>query len=360
MDIIFKTVLLKGESGYIADVEKTASEGLVDTYTITYNDGNTSNFQVTNGSGISSVAKTSTNGLVDTYTITYENGETSTFDITNGANGSNANLAPEESSDIASRAYTVGERLVFESILYKVTQAISRGDTLVENTNIARTTVAEDIEEVNKFTEGVVSGDDTLTPKSADSLKVPSSIFSKTVYAGLPDGVTPAKNNYNIALDGSGTHGKGAKMTVKTSENGKHVVAGGVTDFYGRSIFGVDLTHDDNDTSTYIDLSDESGHVANAGTIKALGGTNSKEFTLAQGGVYLLVCTNYSTQSGGVWANSAHLISASVNTTSSPEVLALGNPSNTSANITKRVGNIVKIETTSSADTIQYNFIRLM
>ncbi len=37
--------------------------------------------------GIVSIVKTSTNGLVDTYTITYTNGSTTTFEITNGANG---------------------------------------------------------------------------------------------------------------------------------------------------------------------------------------------------------------------------------------------------------------------------------
>lgn len=41
------------------------------------------------GVGIVSIAKTSTSGLVDTYTITYTNGNTSTFTVTNGQNGTN-------------------------------------------------------------------------------------------------------------------------------------------------------------------------------------------------------------------------------------------------------------------------------
>lgn len=44
------------------------------------------------GNGISSVAKTSTSGNVDTYTITYTNGTTTTFDVTN------ANVVNEISS----------------------------------------------------------------------------------------------------------------------------------------------------------------------------------------------------------------------------------------------------------------------
>ena len=39
------------------------------------------------GNGISSIAKTKTEGLVDTYTITYTNGTTTKFTVTNGANG---------------------------------------------------------------------------------------------------------------------------------------------------------------------------------------------------------------------------------------------------------------------------------
>ena len=39
------------------------------------------------GNGISAVEKTGSSGLVDTYTITYEDGSTSTFQITNGEDG---------------------------------------------------------------------------------------------------------------------------------------------------------------------------------------------------------------------------------------------------------------------------------
>lgn len=40
------------------------------------------------GNGIASITKTGTVGLVDTYTITYTNGTTTTFTVTNGQNGS--------------------------------------------------------------------------------------------------------------------------------------------------------------------------------------------------------------------------------------------------------------------------------
>lgn len=160
----------------VVSITKTSTEGLVDTYTITYSNGEPTTFTVTNGSNgtngtngadgysfltgngepttegnngdsyldtatynlykkandawtlvgniqgaagntpvitindqgywaidgvattvkavpvsITSVAKTATNGLVDTYTITYSDNSTSTFMVTNGANGTNGN-----------------------------------------------------------------------------------------------------------------------------------------------------------------------------------------------------------------------------------------------------------------------------
>jgi hypothetical protein len=43
------------------------------------------------GNGIASITKTATSGLVDTYTITYTDGTTSTFAVTNGKDGANGN-----------------------------------------------------------------------------------------------------------------------------------------------------------------------------------------------------------------------------------------------------------------------------
>jgi hypothetical protein len=91
---------IPGEPGVgIASIEKTATVGLVDTYTITYDDLRTTTFEITNGqngtdgrngtdgNGIVSIVKTSTSGLVDTYTITFDDGDFTTFEVTNGASG---------------------------------------------------------------------------------------------------------------------------------------------------------------------------------------------------------------------------------------------------------------------------------
>lgn len=125
-----------GKTGIsIVSVTKTGTNGLIDTYTITYSNGLTSTFEITNGedgtdardvefrvnathiqwryvgetwvdlialddikgdkgdtgNGIVSIVKTNTVGLVDTYTITYDDATTSTFEITNGIDGIDGN-----------------------------------------------------------------------------------------------------------------------------------------------------------------------------------------------------------------------------------------------------------------------------
>ena len=43
------------------------------------------------GASVSDITKTSTDGVVDTYTITFSNGSTETFSLTNGINGKDGN-----------------------------------------------------------------------------------------------------------------------------------------------------------------------------------------------------------------------------------------------------------------------------
>ena len=140
------TSSIRGATGNgIASIAKTGSSGsnpVVDTYTVTYTDGNTFTFTVTNGikgdtgatgatgatgNGIQSVYKTGTSGLVDTYTILFTNGNTTTFEVTNGQNGSLAStvLAPTYSS---SAKYAVGDYVYYSGNLYRCTTAITTAE----------------------------------------------------------------------------------------------------------------------------------------------------------------------------------------------------------------------------------------
>ena len=88
----------KGDTGNgIASTQKTGTSGLVDTYTITYTNGNTTTFTVSNGKGISSIVKTGIAGLVDTYRITYNDGTYFDYTVTNGQDGE---VTEEELQDV--------------------------------------------------------------------------------------------------------------------------------------------------------------------------------------------------------------------------------------------------------------------
>ena len=83
--LLFKTILLKGEDGSsIKSIEKTNTVGLVDTYTITLDNGDTTTFNVTNGASIESIELTSSDNYVDTYTVNLTDGTTTSFNVTNG------------------------------------------------------------------------------------------------------------------------------------------------------------------------------------------------------------------------------------------------------------------------------------
>ncbi len=80
-----------GASITVVSVKKTSSSGLVDTYTITFSDGTSTTFTVTNGeaNSIVDIKLTSSSGNIDTYTIYFSNGSTKTFTVTNGNDGKN-------------------------------------------------------------------------------------------------------------------------------------------------------------------------------------------------------------------------------------------------------------------------------
>ena len=82
----------KGDTGSnIQSIAKTSTAGLVDTYTVTLTDGNTTTFTVTNAKSIVSVTSSQganpIPGTVNTITITFNDGDTAVFYVYNGQNG---------------------------------------------------------------------------------------------------------------------------------------------------------------------------------------------------------------------------------------------------------------------------------
>ncbi len=153
----------KGDKGNgIVSIEKTATDSNTDTYTITFTDGTSTTFTVTNGldgsngkdgidgqdgaagkdgkdgsngtdgNGIASVEKTSTDGNVDTYTITFTDGTSTTFTVTN---------APVNQTAIDTAWYTDNaEASVFtletKAQLFGFASLVSTGTELFENKEV--------------------------------------------------------------------------------------------------------------------------------------------------------------------------------------------------------------------------------
>ena len=83
-DIIFKTLMLKGEAGStLVSMEKTGHAGTTDTYTITFDDGSTTEIYLENMSSVESIELTSQTDTEDTYTATLADGSTQSFSVLN-------------------------------------------------------------------------------------------------------------------------------------------------------------------------------------------------------------------------------------------------------------------------------------
>lgn len=116
-------IFIRGEQGEdgrgIVSITKTTTSGLVDTYTITYTDGTTSTFTVTNGAdgedgqdgangvGIASITEqtSSASGGVNVVTVTLTDGTQSSFTVRNGIDGQTPDMSQYAlKSDLATKA----------------------------------------------------------------------------------------------------------------------------------------------------------------------------------------------------------------------------------------------------------------
>lgn len=173
-----KIMLKTGVDGRgIATIEKTGTVGLVDTYTITLDDGSKSTFTVTNGSSIASIEKTSTVGLVDTYTITLTDGSTSTFTVTNGEGGG---LLPHI--------------IVISETGSTVT--LTKGSTVLTATETTTGHFESDVPEFGTWQiDAVLAGDDAQVNLVVDTVKiytVDDSHFHSDITVKYPYGATCA------------------------------------------------------------------------------------------------------------------------------------------------------------------------
>ena len=159
----------------ISSVSKTSTSGLVDTYTITFDDGSTQDYTVTNGNGIASIQKTQTVGLVDTYTITFTDGTTTTFDVTNGSGGG---LDPH----------------VIVTSDHGSTVTLTHGSNVITAVETSNGYFETDVPEYGTWQiESVLGGDTVTKTLIVDTAKVytiDASHFSASITVTYPSGAT--------------------------------------------------------------------------------------------------------------------------------------------------------------------------
>lgn len=139
------------------------------------------NIKGKDGRGISKIEKTATTGVVDTYTITYTDGTKSTYEVKNSDNVAiQRQIAPSasiESSTTASQAYTAGDYVVVGGTLRKVTSSIAKGSTIGASNSTA-TTVTGEIETVcNSVSHAVRSTNSNIVVDTC--VQVGKAVFMK-------------------------------------------------------------------------------------------------------------------------------------------------------------------------------------
>lgn len=135
------------------------------------------NIKGKDGRGISKIEKTATTGTVDTYTITYTDGTQSTYELRNSDGiAIQRQIVPSaavESSTTASQSYAAGDYVVVNGVLRKVTASIAKGST-ISNSNSTATTVTGELASVKILATGT-------TALLGASYKVTATACGKTV-----------------------------------------------------------------------------------------------------------------------------------------------------------------------------------
>lgn len=145
------------------------------------------------GRGISKIEKTASTGTVDTYTIKYTDSTTSTFTINQSDSISlQRQIVPSaavESSTTASQAYAAGDYVVVNGVLRKVKAAIAKGNTIGDSNSTATTVTGELANFVSTKLLATTKGTASAAIKvSGASLLV---VVAKNNYVGITTAIVP-------------------------------------------------------------------------------------------------------------------------------------------------------------------------
>ena len=161
------------------------------------------------GNGIASITKTGTSGLVDTYTITYDDGTTTTFTVTNG---SDASVTIQTSwGSTTSDSKVPSEKLTKDTLDTKIAKSSTTGLVKNDGTIMTSGTGSTNYSAGNHSHSGYVSATKvTSWSGTVSDSNVPSEKLVKNTIDGLS---IPTKTS-DLTNDGDGTN-----AFVKTNDS---------------------------------------------------------------------------------------------------------------------------------------------
>lgn len=253
------SIFVAGADGRgIVSILKTATAGLVDTYTITYTDTTTSTFNVTNGApgtqgedgvGITSIEKTATAGLVDTYTITLSNGNTSTFDVTNGKDGYDLGLA-SIINNLTAGGSTDALSAEMGKVINSVLDISSSSEVVTERIPYVQNIGYINANSITQQSKGHLRYSDPIFLKAGDSLKIKGITTSNVGRIATCD--AQGGNVVRLAMGQvqSVSSASDAYETTYTATEDVYVIVGWYWDYYQLELT---LTHEVRNTTSKID-----------------------------------------------------------------------------------------------------------
>ena len=153
------------------------------------------------GNGIASITKTGTSGLVDTYTITYDDGTTTTFTVTNG---SNASVTIQTSwGSTTSDSKVPSEKLTKDTLDTKIAKSSTTGLVKNDGTIMTSGTGSTNYSAGNHTHSGYVSGSKVTSWSSTVS---DSNIPSEKLVKNTIDGLSIPTKTSDLTNDGDGTN----------------------------------------------------------------------------------------------------------------------------------------------------------
>ena len=181
------------------------------------------------GNGIASIVKTASAGLIDTYTITFTNGTTTTFNVTNGQDGDVTQEYVDEENERLKSVFNVlpkvsgsGESVTLENtgdtMLYKMdlkgntSQEVIQGEVGLEEED---TSVY--VDDVNEDKENYI----TLKGNTYQETTTGKNLLPNLIQTQTNNGVTITKNS-DGSLTLNGTSSGGFNLNINY-QNGKYI-----------------------------------------------------------------------------------------------------------------------------------------